>query len=118
MAVIAIKRCTIDNVAYPTVTDSVELTESGSEKTSILGDSGEVIGVTESLKAGMIKAKFSTLAQFNTKVLKKLSGGEIVVETKDGRTYVGTNMTQMMSPTETVSEGTIELTFEGNVVER
>jgi small nuclear ribonucleoprotein (snRNP)-like protein len=118
MSVVAVKRFIANNVSYPTVTDSVELLESGSEKEPVIGDSGEVLNYTESLKAGMIKAKFSTLAQFNTKVLKTLVAAEIICELKDGRTYVGTNMTRTDNNAEIVTDGTIELEFMGNVVER
>ena len=117
MAVVAVKRFIVNNVAYQTVTQSVELLDSGSEKTPIIGDDGTVLDFTEDLKAGMLKGKFS-VTQPNMKSLKSLSGGEIIVELKDGRTYVGTNMTRTDNNPEIAAEGTIEMEFMGNVVER
>ena len=116
--VVAIKRFIVDNISYPTVTDSAEITESGGEKTPILGDSGDVLSFSESLKAGMMKAKFATLAQYNTKTLKKIVGASIIVELKDGRSYVGTNMTAISNNAEVVADGTIEIEFAGNVKEK
>ena len=116
--IVAIKRITFDNISYPTVTDSVEITESGSEKTPILGDDGKVLGYSESLKAGMCKAKFSTLAQYNSKILKKLAGAKMIIELKDGRNYIGSDMTAISNNAEVIADGTIEIEFSGNVEEK
>tara|TARA_R110001606_G_scaffold2504_3_gene10953 strand:+ start:4749 stop:5108 length:360 start_codon:yes stop_codon:yes gene_type:complete len=116
--IVAIKRITFDNISYPTVTDSVEITESGSEKTPILGDNGKVLSYSESLKAGMCKAKFSTLAQYNSKTLKKITGAKMIIELKDGRSYIGSDMTAISNNAEVISDGTIEIEFSGNVEEK
>lgn len=116
--IVAIKRITFDNISYPTVTDSVEITESGSEKTPILGDSGQVLSYSESKKAGICKAKFSTLAQYNSKTLKKLTGAKMIIELKDGRSYIGSDMTAISNNAEVISDGTIEIEFSGNVEEK
>ena len=116
--IVAIKRITFDNISYSTVTDSVEITASGSEKTPILGDNGRVLGYSESLKAGMCKAKFSTLSQYNSKTLKKLAGAKMIIELKDGRSYIGSDMTIISNNAEVISDGTIEIEFSGNVEEK
>ena len=116
--VVAIKRVTFDNIGYPTITDSVEITESSSERTPIMGDSGQIVGYSESLKPGMFKAKFSTLPQYNTKTLKSLVGAKMIAELKDGRSYVGTGMTKISNNPEVIAEGTIEIEFAGNVKEK
>lgn len=118
MAILAVKRVFIDNVSYPVKADTVEVATSGGERTPVVGNDGKVGGFTESLEAGMIKAEFIALSKFKASALKKADGIEIIVETKDGRTFVGIDMTQGPHVTESFADGVIPLEFYGNVEEK
>lgn len=118
MASVGIKRFTINGETIQTKTGTAEYKPSGAEKTPVLDDStGEVIHTTIDRKAGMIKVQVSTLKSADTGKLRTLEDGEIILELLDGKTVVGSGMTQTADNSVVVSDGTIEYEFMGNVRE-
>ena len=119
MASVGIKRLTIDNETIQTKTGTAEYKPSGAEKTPVLDDgTGDVMFTTQEKKAGMIKVQVSTLKSADTDKLRSLEDAEIVLELVDGKTVVGSFMTQTADPSVTAADGVVEYEFMGNVVER
>lgn len=119
MASVGIKRLTINNVTIQVKTGTAEYKPSGAEKTPVIDDgSGDVMFTTQEKKAGMIKAQVSTLKSADTDKLRTLEDAEMVLELVDGKTIVGSSMTQTADNSVTTSDGTIEYEFMGNVVSR
>jgi len=116
---VGIKRLIIDNETIQTKTGTAEYKVSGAEKTPVLDDgSGDMMFTTQEKKAGMIKVQVSTLKSADTDKLRGIEGSDIVLELIDGKTIVGSNMTQIADPTVTANEGVVEYEFAGNVVSR
>lgn len=116
MARVGIKRFIVDNVTVQTKTASTEYKTSGRELTPVLDDgSGDVMFFTQEFQAGMFKVEVSTLKAADTDKLKTLEDAEIVLELVDGKTIVGKLMSQTANEAVTAADGTIELTFMGNV---
>jgi hypothetical protein len=116
MASIGIKRFTIDGETIQTKTGTAEYKPSGSEKTPVLDDgTNSVMFTTQENKAGMIKVQVSTLKSADTDKLRTLEDGEMILELVDGKTVVGSLMTQTADNSVTVADGTIEYEFMGNV---
>lgn len=92
---------------------------SGRELTPVLDDgSGDVMFLTQEKKAGMIKCQVSTLKAADTDKLRTLEDGEVVLELLDGKTVVGSGMTQIANNAVTAADGVIEYEFNGQVAYR
>jgi len=116
---VGIKRLIIDNETIQTKTGTAEYKVSGAEKTPVLDDgTGDMMFTTQERKAGMIKVQVSTLKSADTDKLRITEGSDIVLELIDGKTIVGSNMTQIADPAVTANEGVVEYEFAGNVVSR
>lgn len=119
MATVGVKRLIINNVTYQTKSGTSEYKASGGTKTANVDDgSGQVMFFTQELTAGMIKADFSTIQAANTAQLRKIEDAEIIMELLDGRTIVGTNMTQTADNPVNAAEGFVTFEFMGDVEER
>ena len=119
MATVGVKRFIIDNVVVQTKTGTAEYKTSGASKEAIIDDgSGDVIGFTQEKSAGMIKVQVSTLKTADTDKFRNLENGELVLEMIDGKTVVGSNMTQTADNPVTVADGIVEYEFMGNVKTR
>lgn len=119
MASVGIRRLLVNNETIQVKTGTLEYKPSGAEKTPVIDDgSGDVMFTTQEKKAGMIKAQVSTLKTADTAKLRSIEDAEIVVELIDGKTIVGSSMTQTADPSVTAADGTVEYEFMGNVVER
>ena len=118
MATVGIKRLIINGATIQVKTGTAEYTPSGAEKTPVLDDgTGDVMHYTQERKAGEIKVELSTIKSADTKTLRTLDGGEIIMELLDGTSVVGQNMTQTANNAVKVSDGTCEYSFMGNVRE-
>ena len=116
MATVGIKRAIIDNVTVQTKSNTAEYKPSGAAKTAILDDgSGSVMGFTQENSAGMIKLQLSTLKSADTDKYRTIEDAEIVLELLDGKTVVGSLMTQTADNPITAADGIVEYEFMGNV---
>ena len=116
MASIGIKRLSINNQTVQVKTGSAEYKPSGVEKTPVLDDgTGDVMFTTQDRKAGHIKVQVSTLKKADTDKFRDMEDGEVILELVDGKTVVGSNMTQTGDPSVTASDGVVEYMFAGNV---
>ena len=115
---VGIKKVIINNETIQVKTGSLTYSASGSEKTPHLGEDGSLMHLTQEHKVGKIKAQLSTVKAADSKKFLNLEDGEIIIEKLDGGNIVGTNMYQIAVPEISVSEGTVEFEFAGNVVER
>ena len=116
MASIGIKRLTINNQTIQVKTGTAEYKPSGAEKTPVLDDgTGDVMFTTQERKAGYVKVQVSTLKKADTDKFRNLEDGEVILELVDGKTVVGTFMTQTADPSVTASDGVVEYEFTGNV---
>lgn len=116
---IGIKKLTIDNIPYSIKTGSTEYMPSTSEKTPIVDDiSGLIIGATQERKAGMVKVQVALLNASDNNVLRDLDGSEIVMELVSGLTVTGKNMIQIAANSASISDGTTEFEFAGDVREK
>lgn len=119
MATVGVKRLLINNVVYQTKTNTAEYKASGASKTPALDDgSGKVMFFTQENSAGMIKADFSTLQIADTAQLRSIEDAEIILELLDGKTVVGSGMTQTADNAVNAAEGFVTYEFMGDVVER
>ncbi len=119
MATVGIKRLIVNNETIQTKTATAEYKPTGSEKTPVLDDgSNEVMFFTKEAKAGSIKVQVSTLKSADTEKLRTLEDSDVILELLDGKTVVGTNMTQTADNAITAADGIMELEFMGNVVIR
>tara|TARA_B110000858_G_C17798417_1_gene473792 strand:- start:1945 stop:2307 length:363 start_codon:yes stop_codon:yes gene_type:complete len=113
---IGIKSLSIDNTSYGIKTQSFEYMVSGSEKTEIVDEiTGNLIGVTQERKAGMIKFSAVLLNANDNNTLRTIDGSEMVIELESGLVITGKNMVQTAMNTSTVSDGFTEYEFKGNV---
>ena len=115
---IGIKRFLIDNIPYSIKTGTTEYMPSTSEKTPFVGADGTMIGVTEEKKAGMIKIQVALLNAADNNTLRNLDGAEIVMELISGLTVSGKNMVQIAANSSTITDGTTEFEFAGDVREK
>ena len=119
MAIVGIRRFIVNNRTIQTKTATTEYLTSGRELTPELDDgSGKVMFFTQEKKAGSFKVQVNTLKSADTEYLKTLEDAEIVLELLDGKTIVGSNMTQTANNAVVAADGIIELTFEGDVAAR
>lgn len=119
MATVGIKRFIINNETIQTKSGTAEYKVSGAEKTPVIDDaSGDMMFTTQERKAGMIKVQVSTLKAADTDKLRSIEEAEIVLELLDGKTIVGSFMTQTGDPTVTTADGVVEYEFMGNVKAR
>lgn len=119
MASVGIKRLTINGENVQVKTGTAEYKPSGATKTPVLDDgTGNMMFTTQEKSAGMIKIQASTLKSADTDKFRNLEDAEIVLELVDGKTIVGSNMTQIADPSVTAADGVVEYEFAGNVVSR
>lgn len=119
MATVGIKRFIVDNETIQTKTGTAEYKPSGRTLTPVLDDgTGNKMFDTQERTAGMVKVQVSTLKDADTDKLRTVEDSEIILELLDGKTVVGSNMSQSADNSATAADGTIEYEFTGDVVIR
>lgn len=115
MATVGIKRLIVNNENFQTKTGTAEYKPSGAAKTAVLDDgTGDVMFYTQEKSAGHVKAQLSTLKEADTDRLRNLEDAEVILELIDGKTIVGSNVTQTEDNPITAADGVVEYMFTGN----
>jgi len=110
-----IKRLIIDDSNVQLKSGTCEIKPSGAIKTPVLDDgTGQVMFFTQEKTAGMLKAQLSFMKLADTDKYRTLEDAQVVLEFLDGKTAVGTNVTQTADNAITSSDGVVEYEFTGD----
>ena len=118
MATFRIKRVTFNNVPVAIKQGTGSYRPTSEELTPVVDSNGLKIFDTSEPQVGMMKMEASVLKTADENLIRDFRDGEIVMEFVNGKTVVGSLMSQTANNDVTETDGVLVAEFSGNVVVR